>query len=445
LLHRQLALLDDMERRVTDPEDLAELFRIDHLATRMRRHAEDLVILAGATPGRAWRYPVALTDVLRAAAAEVEQYTRISVRQLAEVAVAGRAVGDTVHLVAELLENATAFSPPDTQVTVSAQLVPHGFAIEIEDRGLGMTPDALAEVNARLSTPPDFHAPHSTRLGLFVVTRLAAKHGIAVTLRRSPFGGITAVALLPPELVVAEADAVALASSPARAGTRMLSAVPAGSPPSEQADTSVVEASGAEGEVVSDLATNADGASADATSVDATGVDAPARPHGPGVPDGRPTVPRQRALTLVSPAPPASTVRGLTPDGLPQRVRPSGRGDRAVRIARGPATEDVETDSPATSAPVRTDADATVREAPRTPERMRTMLTSFQDGTARGRRRVPADAVPTAGSTGAKAADPPTDAPPADTDAGTTNSGSTDAGSTDTGGTDTGEAGGPDR
>ncbi len=230
LLHRQLALLDDMERRVTNPDDLSELFRIDHLATRMRRHAEDLVILAGATPGRAWRYPVALNDVLRAAAAEVEQYTRISVRQLPDVAVAGRAVGDAVHLVAELLENATAFSPPDTQVTVTAQLVPHGFAIEIEDRGLGMTPDALAEANARLSAAPDFHSVQSTRLGLFVVTRLAAKHGIAVTLRPSAFGGITAVVLLPPELVVAEANAAALTSSSARAGTRMLTAAPAGPP-----------------------------------------------------------------------------------------------------------------------------------------------------------------------------------------------------------------------
>jgi signal transduction histidine kinase len=466
LLHRQLALLDDMERRVTDPEDLSELFRIDHLATRMRRHAEDLVILAGATPGRAWRYPVALTDVLRAAAAEVEQYTRISVRQLPEVAVAGWAVGDTVHLVAELLENATAFSPPDTQVTVSAQLVPHGFAIEIEDRGLGMTPGALAEANARLSTPPDFHPAQSTRLGLFVVTRLAAKHGIAVTLRRSQFGGITAVVLLPPELVVAEADAVALTSSPARTGTRMLSAAPAGSPPSEQADTSNIDASPAEGEVVSDLAApmatatataaateaEADESAAtedpssdiDAATVDATSVDAGGH-RGSDVPDVRPTVPRQRALTLVPSVPPASTVRGVTPDGLPQRVRPSGRAERAVRIAPAPAPDDGVTDSPVTTAPVRTDGDATVREAPRTPERMRTMLSSFQDGTARGRRRAPADTVPTAGATGAPAADTPATAPPADTDAGSTNTGSTNTGSTSTGSTGTGEAGGPDR
>ncbi|HZD97695.1 MAG TPA: sensor histidine kinase [Micromonosporaceae bacterium] len=459
LLHRQLALLDDMERRVTDPDDLSELFRIDHLATRMRRHAEDLVILAGSTPGRAWRYPVALADVLRAAAAEVEQYTRISVRELPEVAVAGRAVGDTVHLVAELLENATAFSPPDTQVTVSAQLVPHGFAIEIEDRGLGMTTDALADANARLSGPPNFHPVPGTRLGLFVVTRLAAKHGIAVTLRRSPFGGVTAVVLLPPELVVAEADAVALTSRSTRTGTRMLTAAPAGLPaaspaeptepteaaertepaePAEPAETSVVDASASEPEVVSDLtktiATTTDG--------DVDDGDSDIRARGAG-----PTLPRQRTLTLVAPPPPASTVRGVTAEGLPQRVRPSGRGDRAVRIAPPLATDHVVTDSPVTTAPVRTDGDATVRETPRTPERMRTMLTSFQDGTALGRRRRAAtDAVPGAEAPSAPhAADPATAAEPPDVKANITDTSNTNTGDTNTGSTDTGEAGGPYR
>ncbi len=468
LLHRQLALLDDMERRVTDPDDLSELFRIDHLATRMRRHAEDLVILAGSTPGRAWRYPVALTDVLRAAAAEVEQYTRISVRELPEVAVAGRAVGDTVHLVAELLENATAFSPPDTLVTVSAQLVPHGFAIEIEDRGLGMTADALTDANARLSGPPNFHPMPSTRLGLFVVTRLASKHGIAVTLRRSPFGGVTAVVLLPPELVVAEADAVALTSRSARAGTRMLTAAPADLPtaspaePAEPAETSVVEASATEPAAVSDvretMATSAaTNASATTTTADLTArttaadLDTADGDVDDGDPESRVrgaerTLPRQRALTLVASPPPASTVRGVTAEGLPQRVRPSGRGDRAVRIAPSLATDDVVTDSPVTTAPVRTDGDATVRETPRTPERMRTMLTSFQDGTALGRRRRAADAVPAAETTTApRAVDPATTAEQPDVNTGSTNTSSASAGSTNTGGTDTGEAGGPDR
>jgi signal transduction histidine kinase len=460
LLHRQLSLLDDMERRVTDPDDLSELFHIDHLATRMRRHAEDLVILAGAMPGRAWRYPVALTDVLRAAAAEVEQYTRISVRPLPEVAVAGRAVGDTVHLVAELLENATAFSPPDTQVTVAAQLVPHGFAVEIEDRGLGMTPDALVEANTRLSAPPDFHPTQSTRLGLFVVTRLAAKHGIAVTLRRSPFGGITALVLLPPELVVAEADAVALTSSSARAGTRMLTAAPAGLPAPSPADQSeladpaeLTELTEPSEPSVIDAATvdsshvhssDVDSADVDSGDVDSGDVDAGDRDRGSDVPGVGPTLPRQRALTLVTPAPPSSTVRGVTAEGLPQRVRPSGRGGRAVRIAAPPATDDVVTDSPVTTAPVRTDGDTTLREAPRSPERMRTMLTSFQDGTALGRRRRVADgAVPEVGATGGSAA--PADTEDGSTYTGSTYTGSIDAGNTDTGSIDAGEAGGRDR
>ena len=203
LLHRQLALLDAMERRATDPEELEELFRVDHLATRMRRHAEDLVILAGSTPGRGWRSPVAIADVLRAAASEVEEYARINVVVPPNLAVVGRAVNDIVHLLAELLENATLFSPPESQVTLSAQLVPNGFAIEVEDRGLGMAPEAIDEANERLANPPDFDPQHSSRLGLFVVAKLAERQGIRVALRRSPYGGITAVALIPSELVVA--------------------------------------------------------------------------------------------------------------------------------------------------------------------------------------------------------------------------------------------------
>ncbi len=202
LLHRQLALLDGMERRTNDPDELEELFRVDHLATRMRRHAEDLVILAGSAPGRGWRNPVPVADVLRAAASEVEEYARIVAVGLPDIALAGRAVSDVVHLLAELLENATLFSPPDTQVSLSGQMVPNGFAIEIEDRGLGMTAggdprrERAARDAARVRPGPQ------RRLGLFVVARLAARHDIEVALRPSPYGGVTAVALIPSELVV---------------------------------------------------------------------------------------------------------------------------------------------------------------------------------------------------------------------------------------------------
>ncbi|MFC7763773.1 sensor histidine kinase [Catellatospora bangladeshensis] len=197
LLHRQLALLDAMERRVSDPQDLEDLYRIDHLGARMRRHAEDLVILAGAVPGRGWRHPVPLHDVVRSAVSEVEEFTRITVVPGQELSLRGRAVSDVVHLLAELLENATAFSPRDTNVLVSGQLLPNGYAVEIEDRGVGMPAAAVDEANARLADPPDFDPAHSSRLGLFVVARLAARHGIRVTLRPSPYGGLTAVVLLP--------------------------------------------------------------------------------------------------------------------------------------------------------------------------------------------------------------------------------------------------------
>ncbi|MEV1285515.1 nitrate- and nitrite sensing domain-containing protein, partial [Micromonospora sp. NPDC049679] len=205
LLHRQLALLDRMERRTSDPEELQDLFLVDHMATRMRRHAEDLVILAGAAPGRGWRNPVPMVDVIRGAISEVEDYARVDLVTVESVSVAGRAVGDVIHLLAELIENATSFSPPQTRVQVTGQLVPKGYAIEIEDRGLGMTPEAIDEANRRLAEPPDFDPANSARLGLFVVAQLGVRHGVQVTLRVSPYGGVTAVALVPADLVVSSA------------------------------------------------------------------------------------------------------------------------------------------------------------------------------------------------------------------------------------------------
>jgi len=209
-LHRQLALLDRMERRTTDPDELEDLFRVDHLATRMRRHAEDLVILAGATAGRGWRNPVPMIDVIRGAISEVEDYTRVDIQAIQPAATVGHAVGDVIHLLSELLENATSFSPPHTRVHVTGQIVGRGYAIEVEDRGLGMTPEAIDEANRRLADPPDFDPANSARLGLFVVAQLAARTGVKVQLRASPYGGITAVALLPSELVVTGPGALAL-------------------------------------------------------------------------------------------------------------------------------------------------------------------------------------------------------------------------------------------
>ena len=204
LLHRQLALLDQMERRATDPEALDDLFRLDHLTTRMRRHAEGLVILAGAPPGRSWSSPVRMVDVMRGAIAEVEDYARVAVATRSQAALAGSAVADVIHLLAELIENATTLSPPYTSVRVSGDTVASGFAIEVEDRGLGISPPRLAELNERLARPPEFNPSDSEQLGLFVVSQLAKRHGIQVTLRASPYGGTAAVALIPEHLVVTE-------------------------------------------------------------------------------------------------------------------------------------------------------------------------------------------------------------------------------------------------
>ena len=201
LLHRQLTLLDAMEKRTEDAEELADLFRLDHMTTRMRRHAEGLVILSGAAPSRQWRKPVRLMDVVRGAVAEVEDYERVEVRRLPRMAVNGPAVADLTHLLAELIENATVFSPPHTTVQVIGERVPNGFTLEVHDRGLGMAPDALLDANLRLAETPEFELSDTDRLGLFVVSRLALRQGVRVSLQPSPYGGTTAAVFLPAGLL----------------------------------------------------------------------------------------------------------------------------------------------------------------------------------------------------------------------------------------------------
>jgi signal transduction histidine kinase len=228
LVHRQLTLLDAMERRTEEPSALEDLFKLDHLTTRMRRHAEGLIILSGAAPGRAWRRPVPLLDVVRAAVAEVEDYTRVEVRSMPESALVGTAVADVVHLLAELVENATGFSPPHTRVVVSGEPVGTGFALEIEDRGLGMGKEAMAEANRRIADAQQNALFDSDRLGLFVVSRLARRHGIRVSLRASAYGGTTAVVVVPAALLDSPRpagtgggrDAVAPEAGGANGGTR---------------------------------------------------------------------------------------------------------------------------------------------------------------------------------------------------------------------------------
>jgi signal transduction histidine kinase len=204
LLHRQLALLDGMERRAEDPQELEDLFRIDHLTTRMRRHAESLIILSGQAPARGWRHPVPFVDVLRAAVAEVEDYTRVSVMSAGDAALEGPAVGDVIHMIAELIENATVFSPPNTPVAIHGDIVGQGYAVEIEDRGLGMSDEHLAEANDRLAHPVPFEPSNTGQLGLLVAGQLARRHEIRITLRRNPYQGTTAIVLIPHSTVAAE-------------------------------------------------------------------------------------------------------------------------------------------------------------------------------------------------------------------------------------------------
>ncbi|MEU6356053.1 nitrate- and nitrite sensing domain-containing protein, partial [Streptomyces sp. NPDC047072] len=198
LIQRQLSLISELESREADPDQLSSLFKLDHLATRMRRNGENLLVLAGEEPGRRWTRPVPLVDVLRAAASEVEQYERIELAAVPTTEVAGRVVNDLVHLLAELLENATSFSSPQTKVKVTGHALPDGrVLIEIHDTGIGLSPEDLAQINERLASPPTVDVSVSRRMGLFVVGRLSQRHGIRIQLRPSDSGGTTALVMLP--------------------------------------------------------------------------------------------------------------------------------------------------------------------------------------------------------------------------------------------------------
>ncbi|MBQ1043459.1 MULTISPECIES: nitrate- and nitrite sensing domain-containing protein [unclassified Micromonospora] len=369
LVHRQLTLLDAMERREHDAEELEDLFRVDHLATRMRRNAENLIVLSGSTPGRAWRRNVPMVDVVRGAVAEVEDYTRVTVRPLGEVSLTGRAVGDVIHLLAELIENGLSFSPPQTIVEVRGQLVANGFAIEIEDRGLGMSADELAAANARIVDRSELNLADAARLGLFVVSRLTERHGVKVQLKESAYGGTTAVVLIPRELITTADGAGGSDGPPA-----------------------------AEPAVTATLSTPADAGTEPATASDADGGAEPDEPA-----EAAPPVPE-----------PATRAPRLTPSGLPARTRKrqpavAGPTTELAVVERRPAAapdsspEAEPEESPVTDAglPVRvrqaslapelrhdqTEAvdDAADDDTARAPEQVRRMMSSYQSGTRRGR------------------------------------------------------------
>ncbi|GAA4827570.1 nitrate- and nitrite sensing domain-containing protein [Streptomyces ziwulingensis] len=199
LIEGQLTLITELENNEAEPDQLESLFRLDHLATRMRRNGENLLVLAGEEPGRRWDQPVPLVDVLRAASSEVEQYERVELSGVPEAEIHGRAVTDLVHLLAELLENATTFSSPQTKVRVTATRLPDGrVMIEIHDKGIGLTAEDFADINHKLANPPTVDAAISQRMGLFVVGRLSDRHGIRVQLRPSgEQAGTTSLVMLP--------------------------------------------------------------------------------------------------------------------------------------------------------------------------------------------------------------------------------------------------------
>ncbi|MBB5115060.1 nitrate- and nitrite sensing domain-containing protein [Micromonospora echinospora] len=370
LVHRQLTLLDAMERREHDAEELEDLFRVDHLATRMRRNAENLIVLSGSTPGRAWRRNVPMVDVVRGAVAEVEDYTRVTVRPLGEVSLTGRAVGDVIHLLAELIENGLSFSPPQTTVEVRGQLVANGFAIEIEDRGLGMSHDEMAAANARIVDRSELNLADAARLGLFVVSRLTERHGVKVQLKESAYGGTTAVVLIPRELITT-ADGAGGSDGPPAAER----AVPATQSTPADAGTEPATASGADGGAEPDdpaePAPPVPEPATQAPRLTPSGLPARTRKRQPAVagPTTELAVVERRPAAEPTPSPAAEPEASpVTDAGLPVRVRQASLAPE-LRHDQTEADEDAADDD----------------DTARAPEQVRRMMSSYQSGTRRGR------------------------------------------------------------
>ncbi|MEU8632226.1 ATP-binding protein [Amycolatopsis sp. NPDC048633] len=237
LVHQQLQILDEMEAREDNSTQLASLFQLDHLAARARRTTENLIILGGKQPGRRWRKPVALMEVLRAAVSETEQYARVQVEQVPDVAILGAAVADTIHLVAELVDNATTFSPPGSPVEVSSRAVARGIVVDVSDQGLGMKDGVRDWANAMMAEAPEFDAMAlraDSSLGLFVVARLAAKLGMTVTFDPSRYGGLRATVLIPSQHLAGQQESLPAepGASPAET-TAVLAPVGAPAPQAE--------------------------------------------------------------------------------------------------------------------------------------------------------------------------------------------------------------------
>jgi hypothetical protein len=363
LLERQMALLDSLERRASEPDDLEGLFRIDHLTTRMRRHAESLIVLAGDSPNRAFRDAVPFVDVLRAATAEVEDYTRVKVVCRTSAALVNRAAADVIHMLAEFVENATIFSPPNTEVRVTGDLVAKGLAVDIEDRGLGMDEGEFAAVNATLANPPLFDPSGSDRLGLFVAAQLARRHDIQVRLRPSDYGGVLAVVLIPLGLVVPGDGAAGRLAGPVRevTGPRVpIREVTA--PPTAAREVTLPPVAAREVTVPPAVAREVTVPPAVAWPVTVPPPPAAVPSDGNGTKAGAPspsdvTAPEELQLEPQ----PVGAQTGLTEHGLPQRVR---------QMSLAPQLRDSAAAQPL-AAPV---------ASPRSPEKARSVMSAFRQG-----------------------------------------------------------------
>src|SRR6185437_14063091 len=226
LIERLARMIDSMEQSEDDPDQLANLFSMDHMVTRMRRNSENLLVLAGEEPVRKWTEPVPLSDVARAAAAEIEQYNRVALAVQPGIMVSGQAAADVVHLLAELIENATLFSPQSSQVRVTVmELNSGGVLIEVRDDGVGISANRLSDMNWRLDHPPVVDVSISRHMGLYAVSRLAGRHGIRVKLRPGTPQGLSALVWLPCHLAT---------NDPASAGGTLPRSTDLGRRPADQ-------------------------------------------------------------------------------------------------------------------------------------------------------------------------------------------------------------------
>lgn len=370
VVHRQLDVLDVAEKKQSEPEHLELLFQLDHLATRARRNAENLLILGGGQPGRKWRRSAGLEDIVRSAVSETEHFARVNTVRLPDVQIEGSVVGDLIHLLAELVDNATVFSPPKAPVRVSGNLVGKGVVVEIEDQGLGIEHEERERLNETLRNPPDFQVmalSGQRHLGLFVVGQLAQRHGIKVTLLESAYGGIRAITLIPSRAIEDEGPADADSSagsyprSPEQPQPVLAGAAPISVPePRPGGDASLLAPPVAEPSM--------------------------AEPPAPAEPDWRSTTQPEWGATVAPPA--AWETRPGAPDLVPQPSRggraPLPRRERMANLAPGLRADVRTPDSTQT-------ADIVRPRRPQSPEEARGSMSAFQRGTRLGREALGQD------------------------------------------------------